>query len=120
MSHTTRTVLAVAADLLFASRIRGAAAGNTVVELARSAEDLRQRAPAARLILLDLDTRWLRAADTITALKADPATSAIPIIAFVSHVRVDAMEEARAAGADRVLARSSFVRELPELLRDDS
>ena len=38
------------------------------------------------------------------------------MIAFVSHVRVDHAEAARAAGASRVLARSAFVKELPELV----
>jgi hypothetical protein len=40
----------------------------------------------------------------------------VNIIAFVSHVREDAIAAARSAGADRVLARSAFVRELNNLL----
>jgi hypothetical protein len=40
----------------------------------------------------------------------------VPVVAFASHVRADLIAEARAAGADRVLARSAFVAELPALV----
>jgi hypothetical protein len=38
------------------------------------------------------------------------------VVAFVSHVRPERAEAARAAGAGRVLSRGAFVRELPGLL----
>jgi CheY-like chemotaxis protein len=108
-------VVAAVADLMFASKIRGAAAQTGVeVVFARSAADLVDRAAGTRLILLDLETRWLDAA-TIRALKQGAARDAV-VIAFASHVRGDLLTSARAAGADRVLARSAFVRTLPALL----
>jgi DNA-binding NarL/FixJ family response regulator len=108
-------VLAAVADLIFGSRIRAAAARAGVpVRFARTMDELREAGAGARLVLLDLDTRWLDASSGIAALLAlDPAPR---IVAFVSHVRTDAMEEARAAGAHRVMPRSAFVRELPALL----
>lgn len=114
-----RTTLAVCADLLFAARIRGAAqqAGVAVETLSRGDVLERARALTPGLILLDLDTRWLDAPALIRSLKADPALAAVPVVAFVSHVREDAIGAAREAGADRVLARSAFVRQLPDLLR---
>jgi CheY-like chemotaxis protein len=113
-------VLAAAADLLFAARIRAAAeAAQTELRPVRAGDDIvaLARASSARLVLLDLDARWLDAPVAIAALKGDPATAHIPVVAYVSHVREDAIAAARAAGADRVLARSAFVRLLPELLR---
>jgi CheY-like chemotaxis protein len=111
-------VVAAVADMLFAARIR-AAAGNAgrPVLFPRSVEELMNAAAHASLLLVDLDARWLDAAEVIGRLKNDTLTAAVPIIAFVSHVRADAIEAARTAGADRVLARSAFVRDLPELLR---
>ncbi len=114
-----RPTLALTADLLFAARIRAAAeALNVVVLLLRSAaavaEAALERRPAR--ILLDLDARQLDAAALIRRLKSDERTADIQVIAFVSHVRDDAIAEARDAGADRVLARSAFVRLLPTLL----
>lgn len=114
------TVLAMAADLLFGSRIRGTArAVGAEVALIGSAEDLKRRAAelAPRRILLDLDHRRVDMPALIADLKQDPATAAIPIVAYVSHVNTEAITAARAAGADRVMARSAFVDALPELLR---
>jgi CheY-like chemotaxis protein len=113
-----RPVVAAAADLLFAARIRSAAeAAGVPLMLVRGGEDVAERAreARARLVLLDLDARWLDAPAVIGALKE--VTTDIPVVAYVSHVREDAIAAARMAGADRVLARSAFVRLLPELLR---
>ena len=108
-------VVALSADLLFASRIRGAAqAVGAEVELARSGDALLERARSAppRRILLDLDVRTTDPIALIEALKADPATRGIEVVAYVSHVREDMIANARAAGADRVLARGAFARDL--------
>lgn len=114
-----QTTLAICADLLFAARIRGAGeqVGVPVETMSRGDALERARALAPGLILLDLDARWLDAPALIRALKADAVLAAVPVIAFVSHVREDAIGAARDAGADRVLARSAFARQLPELLR---
>lgn len=113
-------VVALAADLMFGSKIRGTArmVGAEVV-LASSARALldKVRQASPRLVLVDLDARGLDAGALITELKSDASTAAIPVVGFVSHVNADAIAQARRAGADQVLARSAFVRELPELLR---
>ncbi|MFO7259926.1 MAG: hypothetical protein DIU52_002140 [bacterium] len=114
-------VLALAADLLFASRIRATAAAiGATVHLVRSAEELlaRARETSPRLVLIDLQARAGDPADAIRRLRAAPETAAVPIIAFGPHVSREAIEAARAAGATRVLARSAFVRELPGLLAE--
>jgi CheY-like chemotaxis protein len=104
----------VAADLIFAARIRAAAAAAGVrTRFARNDEELLAAAKEADLIIVDLDARWLDPSDTIRRLKHHVAT---PIVAFVSHVRADAIAAARAAGAERVLARSAFVQQLPQIL----
>ena len=112
-----RTIVAVVNDLMFGSRIRAAAqqAGVNAV-FVRNAVDLSAHASAADLVVLDLDTRWLDAPAAIASLRADPATAAVQIVAFGPHVDGDALTAARAAGADRVLARSAFVKLLPDLL----
>ena len=113
----TGNVIALPADLIFGARIRAAAesAGANVV-IAKSPEDVLSRAAEAetRLIILDLDRRGLDIADVITKLKA---TSTAPILAYVSHVREDAIREAKQAGADRVIARGAFANQLADLLK---
>lgn len=114
------TVLALVADLLFDARIRAAAAqaGTAAVTVRRGDELVRRaREGRASLILVDVDAPGADAAAAISRLKADPVTRGVRVVAYVSHVNTAATLAARAAGADRVLARSAFVRELPSLMR---
>lgn len=120
MHHNEFTIAAACADLLFGARIRAAAEATGAKAILLSPRDdvvARTRAEQPGLVVLDLDARWLDAPSVIAALKAEASTSAIPVIAFGSHVRTEALAAARAAGADRVLPRSAFARQLPELLR---
>lgn len=127
-SHDEQTaprapVLALAADLIFASRIRATAtAVGASAVIVRSGEELvaRARDAAPRLVLVDLEARAADPVGAISRLRAAAETAAVPIVAFASHLNREAIEAARAAGATRVLARSAFVRELPTLLADAS
>ena len=112
-------VIALPADLMFAARIRGTAqAVGANLTLVRNEKELleRARALAPRQIIIDLDTRSLDPVALIATLKADPTLKSIPILAYVSHVREDAIAGARAAGAKRVIARGAFVKNLTEIL----
>jgi CheY-like chemotaxis protein len=114
---TGTAVVAAVGDLIFGARIRGAAEQAGVrVHFSRTLDDLRAVSGSARLVLVDLDARWLDGPVAIAALRPAEGGGPTRIIAFVSHVRTDAIAAARAAGADRVLARSAFVKELPSLL----
>jgi hypothetical protein len=116
MRDAQATVVAAVADLIFGARIRGAAEQAGVpVRFARSMDELRSLVAGARLVLLDLDAGWLEVGPAVEA--AHGAGQGVQVVAFVSHVRTDAMNAARVAGADQVMPRSAFVRELPALLR---
>jgi CheY-like chemotaxis protein len=112
--------VALVADMMFASRVGGAArAVGVEVRTVTSPVELwevleRDRPP---LVLIDLEHRGLDAAALVAEIKA-PADPPV-IVAFGSHVNREALLSARAAGADHVLARSAFVRELPAILRGD-
>lgn len=114
-------ILALPGDLMFASKIRATAqaTGAVVGVHARPAAllDAARRHPP-RLVLIDLDARSWDPTALVRDLKQDERTAAVRVVAFVSHVRQDAIDAARSAGADRVLARSAFVRELPAILTD--
>ncbi|CAN5769288.1 hypothetical protein BH23GEM10_BH23GEM10_15870 [soil metagenome] len=113
-----RTVVAAVNDLMFGSKVRGAAEQLGVrVVFARSSEALHEHAAGAGLVLLDLDTRWLDVDADIRRLKTAAATSTVAVVAFGSHLQTETLTAARTAGADRVMARSAFVKVLPELLR---
>jgi CheY-like chemotaxis protein len=111
-------VLALVDDLLFLSRIREAARDTGLeVRGVRSAAELLEGARAGvRLVLVDAEGARLPWAEAVSALRKDAALASVPVIAFVSHLRADRAEAARAAGCSRVLARGAFVQELPRLL----
>ena len=112
-------VLAVVDDLLLGSKIRAAArqSGRTL-EFSRDADralaDVRAKRPD--LVIVDLDRTALDPIGLVRDIKAAPDLQSLRVIGFVSHVHVDRITEARAAGIDTVLARSAFFASLPDLL----
>jgi CheY-like chemotaxis protein len=114
-------ILAAVDDLLFRSRIRtvGKQVGATLVFAKTTDEILAQaKAERPRLVVLDLNNQSADPVGTISALKTDPDLSSVPILGFASHVHVDLIRAARAAGADDVLPRSAFAANLGEILRE--
>jgi DNA-binding NarL/FixJ family response regulator len=112
-------VLIAVDDFLFRSKIRATAkAANVEVTFAKSAEEMlalvRTLRPA--LAVFDLNSATLAPIETIAAIKQDPSLAGIHTLGFVSHVDAARIEAARSAGADEVLARSSFAANLPVIL----
>jgi DNA-binding NarL/FixJ family response regulator len=107
---TDPAVVALVRDLIFASKITAtAAAAGVCVRLVRDPAGLGTK-PAARLIV---DLNLAGAIEAAQAWKRDAGGE---VVGFVSHVDTDTIDRARAAGVDRVLARSRFVELLPEIL----
>jgi CheY-like chemotaxis protein len=112
------TVIALVDEMLFLSRILEAARGAGVeLRAVRAADELLAAARAgAALVIVDADSGRIPWQAALAALRAEPLLSAIPVVAFYSHVHDDRAALARSAGATRVLARGAFVRELKHLL----
>ena len=71
-----------------------------------------EKSPAA--VLIDLDAKGINASVLIAQIKVkDPQ---LPVIAYGTHVRRDKMESARKSGADHVLPRSEFSKNLGKIL----
>jgi CheY-like chemotaxis protein len=112
-----RRVVAVAPDLFFATRIAGTARQlGVALELPAPAAALETiRAAPPDLVILDLHAPG-DMLGLARALRADPATRAIPLVGFYAHVDRALREAALAAGVDPVLPRSAFTVRLPALL----
>lgn len=115
-----RRVIAVVPDLFFAARI-AATAKATGVEVSllgmpQALERITSQPPD--LVLLDLHADG-DAAALVRALKSDPRTEGLPVVAFGSHVERDRLQAVRDAGADHAMARSAFTKLLPALLRGE-
>jgi CheY-like chemotaxis protein len=113
-------ILIAVDDLLFSSRISTAARGvGAELQFTRSVDTVLAAAratPPPTLVILDLNSARTKPLEIVAALKADPTLAGIPTVGFVSHVDTATIEAARRAGVDRVLARSAFVEQLPQLL----
>ena len=106
-------------DLIFSIKISTAAKTlKAEVYFERSGdkllETIREKRPA--LVIFDLNSARLRPLDAIVALKRDPELSATKTLGYVSHVDTATIEAARAAGIDQVMARSTFVAQLGDIL----
>jgi PleD family two-component response regulator len=115
----SKRIIAVVDDLFFASKIRGTAeqVGSNVV-FSRTAEALFESARSDRpsLIIVDLHSQKVDPIGLASNLKADEQLRSIPLVGFFSHVEVELQKTATAAGFDRVMPRSAFVRDLVGLL----
>ena len=119
LDYDHAVILAILDDLMFTSKIKGAAAHLGVpISFARSSDAALagMRASPPKLVIVDLNNPRTDPLGTVGQMKADPALSAIPIVGFASHVQTDVIEAARQAGVDDVLARSAFTQRLPEIL----
>ena len=69
------------------------------------------------LLLFDLNNNAIPWRRWIALLRSSAATRRIPILCFGSHMDVEAMSDAKNAGADVVLARSRFTSDMPNLIQ---
>ena len=112
-------VLVVADDLLFRSKISTVAKRTgVVIRAATTAEAAMATVQEERpsLILLDLDGTRTQPFEVLRRLGSDSELRSVPTLGFESHVHAAAIQEARALGIGRVLARSAFVAELTDIL----
>ena len=108
-------MLALIRDLMFSSRVTGTAAELGIpVRVIRDPARLAGE-PGRRLIV---DLNQPGAIDAASAWRGRGGGRA-DVIGFVSHVDTATIQQARAAGIDRVMARSQFVQVLPQLLRGE-
>lgn len=114
-------VLVVVDDLFFLAKIQ-----TTLKHLGLTAQVLTQRATiqayikaavAPVLVVVDLTIRTDDAVAVINAIRATDSGAPIAILAFGAHVAVETQQQALQAGADRVVAKSTFSHHLPDLIQ---
>ena len=114
----TNTALLLSDDLIDRSRINGTArAQGSTLRAARSLDELRemirQEPPAA--VVIDLHHPGLVASELMNWL-CETCSPVPRVIAYGSHVDVERLKAARAAGCTVVLPRSAFFEQLSGLL----
>ena len=112
-------ILALVDDLMFRSKIKSTAqqAGAAVTFAgSRDAALSAMRANTPALVVFDLNNIRADPLGTLAEMKKDAVLSAVPTVGYVSHVDVQTIDAARAAGVDEVLARSAFTARLADLV----
>lgn len=110
-------------DLIFSIKVSTAAKSlKADVYFERSGDKLLETIQEKRptLVIFDLNSQRLRPLEAITSMKSDPQLNAIKTLGYVAHVDTATIDAARAAGIDRVMARSAFVAELGNILTTES
>ncbi len=116
------TILYAAADLIWATRIKGTGdAIGIACRPVRSLDMLEARLADTdvRGLILDLDAGAL-AFELLARVRAGARTErerSIRVVAFGPHVAVDLLKRAQAEGASAVLARGAFSAQLASILR---
>jgi DNA-binding NarL/FixJ family response regulator len=110
-------VLFLSPDLMFSSRLLGAAKTlNVQVQIVAAASDVAQKIAAdCRLVLIDLAIDKLDLPTVIAAVRT--AAPAAQVIAYGAHVDEAALAKAADAGCDLVISRGQFHKQYAELLR---
>jgi hypothetical protein len=116
-------ILYLAADLLWASKIKGTAdAMGIAARPVRSVEMLVARLADSPVtaILLDLDKpdEAFAMLARLRGTDAGDRERRVRVLAFGPHVATELFKRARDLGAERVLARGAFERALGEILAD--
>lgn len=118
---STKKISLIVDDMFFVSKIAGAAehAGRKI-ERIKSRDALEQlTADPPSLVIVDLNSDRLDPVSAIELLKSSPELKSIPVVGFVSHVEVDLIRRAEAAGCDYVTPRSKFTQRLAEIVSGD-
>lgn len=107
-------VLGCISDLMSSTRLADAAtATGHTCRIVRRPEGVLDALPGTDLVVVDLD---LATGDGVEAVRV-ACDAGISVVAYGGHVHVERLQAARDAGADSVLTRGDFVRQLPDLLR---
>lgn len=111
-------IVAAVDDLMLRSRISTAAkhSGVEIRFVSQSEQVIAAAEAGAALIIFDLNSARIDAVATVRVLKSRSGLSDIPTLGFVSHVDTAAIDAARGAGVDEVLARGAFVSQLGSIL----
>ena len=90
-----------------------------IVHVATTGEDALSRASTCSpdLILMDLQLPGIDGHTALTHLRADPATTGIPVVALTAYAMREDRERALSAGFDGYLEKPISVRSFPDQVR---
>ncbi len=113
--NNNKTILLLERDLFFSVKVRDTLSHlGYATQVARSEEDFARKLATAAPALAIVHTGLAGVAWEQVIAQAKAA--AVPILAFGSHVDLEAQQAARRAGADRVISNSKLATDLPAIV----
>lgn len=119
LTQETQRVMAAVEDLMFKSKISETASTLGVeASFPRSPQKLLDAARTSPpdLLILDLASARFEPLKLLRSLASDAELSDIPTVGFLPHVEKDLARAAREAGCDKIMARSAFTKDLPQVV----
>ena len=116
-----RYLIAAVDDMFFASKIRATAEGlGLEVRFTKNADAAIEmaRAEMPSLLVADLHSEKSDPFGLAERMKAEDGLRDIELVGFFSHVETALQERATRAGYDRVMPRSAFSNQLPQILSE--
>jgi PleD family two-component response regulator len=107
----TKTILVVVSDIFFYTKIRDALKpAGYALERLRTSDDWQEKALQSQPIgvIVNMNDDRLNAPDILKALKANPKTATLPILAFANHEEVGSWKLAKDLGIQKVVSRNEF------------
>jgi PleD family two-component response regulator len=121
MDNTERTILVALTDIFFYTKVRDALrTGGYRIEKARTQQDILEKTSAAApaAVILDMNDLTIDAFQTLEALKANPRSTSIPILAYANHEEVDTWNRAKALGVTKIVSRNEFSARTKDLVEE--
>jgi len=119
MDNIERTILVAVTDIFFYTKVRDALrTGGYRIEKARAQQDIAEKAATAApaVVILDMNDLTLDAFQALEALKSDPRSKSIPILAYANHEEVDTWNRAKALGVTKIVSRNEFSARTKDLI----
>jgi PleD family two-component response regulator len=116
-----RTILVAVNDIFFYTKLRDALKlqGYTL-ERARAQDEVREKAAALKpaAAVLNMNDPSVDGLKALEALRADPASKELPVLAFANHEEVETWNRAKALGVTKIVSRNEFSARTKELIED--
>lgn len=120
METTEPTILVAVTDIFFYTKVRDALNADYRLEKARTQQDINEKTAATTpaAVILNMNDITLDAFQTIEALKANPHTKSIPILAFANHEEVETWNRAKKLGVTKIVSRNEFSARTKDLVEE--
>ena len=121
MQTNQSTILVAVNDVFFYTKIRDALLPNGyTMERARTQEEVPAKAanlhPAA--LIMNMNDEKFDSFKVLEAIKGNPGTCAIPVLAFANHEEVETWKRAKELGVTKIVSRNEFSSRTGQLVEE--